>query len=230
MVNADLARIESPEAFAARFAVSRETVERLATYEALLKRWQKTINLVAPSTLDQIWHRHLADSAQVFFAAQTLGGTAGGASEAAAWLDIGSGAGFPGLVIAILAAEQGGTRHTLIESDSRKAAFLREAARATGVVVDILCTRIENPQNRAKVANIKFVTARALAPLPLLLELAYPYFSPDTAGLFLKGREAAAEVGDAARLWRFAYDLKPSVTDKEGRVLVLQSLERKARS
>ena len=110
------------------------------------------------------------------------------------WLDLGSGAGFPGLVIAILAAEHGGTRHTLIESDNRKAAFLREIARTAGVVVDILCTRIEIPETRAKVGEVNCVTARALAPLPRLIELAYPYFGPWTIGLFSKGREVS--VGD----------------------------------
>lgn len=166
------------------------------------------------------------------------GGPSGGSAQACAsgassqgggpktYLDIGSGAGFPGLVIAILAAEHGGSRHTLIESDSRKAAFLREVARTTGVVVDILCTRIENLENRAKVGEVNCVTARALAPLPRLIELAYPYFGPDSIGLFLKGRDVAAEIEEAERAWSFAYELKPSVTDKEGRVLLLQSLRR----
>lgn len=93
--------------------------------------------------------------------------------------------------------------------------------------MDILCTRIEIPANRAKVGEINFLTARALAPLPRLVELAYPYFGPQTVGLFLKGREVAAEIEEASRDWRFAHELKPSVTDEEGRVLVLQSLERK---
>lgn len=229
MVKADPPLINSPEAFAAQFPVSRETLDRLKTYEALLKRWQKTINLVAPSTLDQIWHRHFADSAQVYFASIPAIPAAlqGEGKPPIAYLDIGSGAGFPGLVIAILAAEHGGTRHTLIESDSRKAAFLREVARNTGVVVDILCTRIENNENQAKVREVNCITARALAPLPRLIELAYPYLGPDTIGLFLKGRDVAAEIEEAETTWSFAYALKPSVTDKEGRVLLIQSLRRK---
>jgi 16S rRNA (guanine527-N7)-methyltransferase len=233
-------QIDSREAFAARFAFSRETVDRLATYEAMLKRWQTTINLVAPSTLNHVWHRHFADSAQVYVLAGSLG-TSGldarmrptpssssqGGRERATWLDLGSGAGFPGLVIAILAAEHGCTQHTLVESDTRKAAFLREVARETGVVVDIVAARIEIPANSAKVGEINFVTARALAPLPRLVELAYPYFGPQTVGLFLKGRDIAAEIEAASRDWSFAYELKPSVTGEEGRVLVLQLLERK---
>lgn len=142
------------------------------------------------------------------------------------WLDIGSGAGFPGLVIAILAAEKGESIHTLIESDSRKAAFLREVARETGVVVDILCTRIENPQNHAKVGVVDCVTARALAPLPRLIELAYPYFGPGTTGLFAKGRDVAAEIDEARKAWEFEAHLAPSVTDAEGRIVLLQSLKR----
>lgn len=115
MVKTD-APIDSPEAFAARFTVSRETLGKLGTYEVMLKRWQKTINLVAPSTVNHVWHRHFADSAQVYFAALGLG-HAPAANGETRWLDIGSGAGFPGLVTAILAAERGASRHILIESD-----------------------------------------------------------------------------------------------------------------
>lgn len=214
--------IDTPEAFATQFMISRETLGRLVTYESMLKRWQKAINLVAPSTVNHVWHRHFADSAQVYLAAQGLGLPAG-----PSFLDIGSGAGFPGLVIAILAAEHGGSRHTLIESDSRKAAFLREVARETGVVVDILCARIENPQNHAKVGKVDCVTARALAPLPRLMELAYPYFGPATVGLFSKGREAAAEIEEASCAWDFEHRSIPSVTDEEGCILLLQSLQRR---
>ena len=143
------------------------------------------------------------------------------------WLDLGSGAGFPGLVIAILAAEQGGTAHTLIESDSRKAAFLREVARETGVAVDILCARIEIPETRARVREVNCVTARALAPLPRLAELAYPFFGPTTVGIFAKGREVSSEIEETARSWDFTHELFPSVTDAEGRVLLLKSLSLK---
>jgi 16S rRNA (guanine527-N7)-methyltransferase len=209
-------RIDSPEAFSRAFLVSRETIGRLVTYEAALKRWQKTINLVAPSTLTEIWHRHFADSAQIW---------AMRPDEAASWLDLGSGAGFPGLVLAIMAAEKGGTRHTLIESDNRKAAFLREAAREVGVAVDILCTRIETSQIQAKVGEVNCVTARALAPLPRLAQLAAPYFASGTVGFFLKGREVAAELEETALTWDYRYELKPSVTDPDGRVLLLKALK-----
>ncbi len=211
-----LPRIDTPEAFATKFGISRQTREKLETYEALLKRWQKTINLVAPSTLDEIWHRHFADSAQLW----TLR-----APNAKTWLDLGSGAGFPGLVLAIMAAETGGTRHILVESDSRKAAFLREVARETRVAVDILCMRIENAETHAKVGVADCVTARALAPLSRLIEIAAPYFASSTTGMFLKGREVTAEIEKAAQDWQFAFELIPSVTEEDGRVVLLKALK-----
>lgn len=213
-----IARIDSPESFQRTFEISRETLDRLKTYAQLLVRWQKAINLVAPSTLSDLWHRHFADSAQLWRYRPP---------EARVWLDIGSGAGFPGLVLAILGAEAGATHHILIESDSRKAAFLREVGRETGITVDILGMRIENPQTCAKVSAVDCITARALAPLPRLLEMSAPYFSPSTLGLFLKGRDVAVEIEQAAESWRFAYELKPSVTDRDARVVLLKALKPK---
>lgn len=210
------ARIDTPAAFQARFGTSNAVREKLETYEALLKKWQKTINLVAPSTVDDIWHRHFADSAQLWPLRPP---------EAKTWLDLGSGAGFPGLVLAILASEMGGTRHILVESDSRKAAFLREVARQTGVAVDILCMRIENSETHAKVGVADCVTARALAPLSKLVQIAAPYFASSTFGMFLKGRDVAAEIEKAAQDWQFAFELIPSVTEEDGRVVLLKALK-----
>lgn len=211
------AAIAGPEDFKRYFSVSRETVERLEAYAGLLLKWQKTINLVAPSTLGDIWNRHFADSAQLLALAPP---------DATRWLDLGSGAGFPGMVLAILLREREGARVTLVESDSRKAAFLREVARATGAPVDILCERIEKPATQAKVGeSINVVTARALAPLPKLLDLSAPYFSKDTVGLFLKGREAQAEVEAAHQIWDFEAALEPSVTDSSGRIVIVRALK-----
>lgn len=210
--------VDSPEAFAQAFAVSRETLAKLVAYEQLLQRWQKTINLVAASTLKTVWERHFADSAQLW---------AYRPAQVETSLDLGSGAGFPGLVLAIMDSTQRPTRHTLVESDSRKAAFLREVARGTGVTVDILCGRIESPEIHAKVGAVDCVTARALAPLPRLVELAAPFFGPSTLGLFSKGREVTAEIGDARLAWDFDIELKPSVTDPDGRVVLLTALKRK---
>ncbi|MGQ0455909.1 MAG: 16S rRNA (guanine(527)-N(7))-methyltransferase RsmG [Hyphomicrobium sp.] len=214
----DIDHIVGPDAFKRAFAVSRETLDKLGTYAELLKRWQKTINLVAPSTLDDVWHRHFADSAQLLRHAPEKSKT---------WLDLGSGAGFPGLVLAILNADAGTSRHILVESDSRKAAFLREVARATATPVDILCTRIESMETQTKVKSASCVTARALAPMPRLAGLAAPYFALGTTGLFLKGREVAAELEEAGRAWDLICDLRPSLTEPEGRVVVLSALRKK---
>jgi 16S rRNA (guanine527-N7)-methyltransferase len=140
------------------------------------------------------------------------------------FLDLGSGAGFPGLVLAIMAAEKGGTRHTLVESDTRKAAFLREVARETGVAVEIVADRIESPRTAASVGEVNCVTARALAPMPRLLSWAVPYFGGETVGLFLKGREVAAELEEAAVKWAFQSELLASVTDPEGRIVRISGI------
>ncbi len=207
--------INGPQAFRETFGVSRETLDRLEIYAALLSRWQKTINLVAPSTLDDVWHRHFTDSAQLWTHRP---------DAAKSWLDLGSGAGFPGLVLAIMAAETGGTRHTLVESDSRKAAFLREVAREAGVAVDILCTRIESPETHTKVGQVICVTARALAPMPRLLQLAHGCFRPETVGLFLKGRGVRAELDAAAADWDFAAEVVPSLTEAGAAVVIVRQL------
>lgn len=213
--------INSPEDFAEAFGVSRETRGRLELYADVLRHWQKTINLVAPGTLPGLWQRHFADSAQLIRHVPPGAHT---------WLDLGSGAGFPGMVMAILLSDrcltpgQPSPHHTLLESDTRKAAFLREVARQTGVAVDIVGQRIESPSTHAKVGRIDVVTARALAPMGRLLDLAAPFLSPHSKGLFLKGRDVEPEIVDARRKWSFDCTLAPSVTDPEGRVAVISNL------
>ena len=207
--------------FAEYFAVSRETVDRLGKYEELLKQWQKTINLVAPGTLDRIWVRHFADSAQLLRLVP---------DKAESWIDLGSGAGFPGLVIAILAADQGPIRSvTLVESDSRKAAFLREAARNVGVAVDILCTRIEKLPIQGTVNRFDVISARALTPLSQLLELVGPLFGENSIGLFPKGKDFESEITSAQETWKFALRLERSVTDEQGRIVVIEHFEGKSK-
>lgn len=213
---ASIAEIKTPDDFARVFGVSRETIDKLQVYEALLRQWQKTINLVAPSTLDHIWSRHFADSAQLFALAPP---------DAARWLDLGSGAGFPGLVLAIMLAGRDGAKVTLVESDTRKAAFLGEVARRTGASVDIRPERIEKFATQTKLQPVDVITARALAPLPRLLELASPAFSPQTLGLFLKGREVEAEVAAAREEWAFESTLQPSLTDAGGRIVLIRALQ-----
>jgi 16S rRNA (guanine527-N7)-methyltransferase len=211
---------------------------RLATYEDLLRRWQRAMNLVAPSTLDAIWHRHFADSAQLAPLAPT----------ARTWVDLGSGAGFPGLIVAILlagelslraadspsasaTAQVGPARITLIESNARKCAFLREVVRATqiagSVSVDILSTRIETATTQASLPSPDVVSARAVAPLDKLFALAAPLFASSTVGLFLKGRDVAAELQAAEKLWNFQSELVPSRTERDARIVVVRKLEHK---
>jgi 16S rRNA (guanine527-N7)-methyltransferase len=231
-------RIAGAADFGAAFRVSRETLVRLTTYEGLLRRWQRAVNLVAPSTLDAIWHRHFADSAQLAPLAPT----------ARTWVDLGSGAGFPGLVVAILLAgepncraadgpsasghTQGALpRMTLIESHARKCAFLREVVRATqmagSVSVDILSTRIETATTQASLQPPDVVSARAVAPLDKLFALAAPLFASSTVGLFLKGRDAAAELQAAEKLWNFQSELVPSRTERDARIVVVRKLAHK---
>ena len=193
-------------------ALSREALERLEHLEALVRRWTERINLVAPSTLPDLWTRHIADSAQLWPLAPP---------GAAAWTDLGSGAGFPGLVLAVLAADAGGPQVTLIESDTRKCAFLRTAARELGLRVTVLDRRAE----AAPPQSAPVVSARALAPLPALLPLVARHLAPGGTALLPKGRDFAAEL-DAARAagWRFHAEAVPSATDASARILRLTDL------
>lgn len=207
--------ISGPQAFAAAFSVSRETLDRLKTYESALQLWQKTINLVAPSTLGHVWHRHFADSAQLVALAPPAPKT---------WVDLGSGAGFPGLVVAILLAPEAKTRVTLVESDARKAAFLREVARQVAVPVDIFCERAEQAATRVSLHACDVVSARAVAPLTRLLALAKPFTGAHTVCLFPKGRDANTELQDAEIAWKFNVELGPSLTDSDARIAIIREL------
>lgn len=209
-------RISGPKDFQAHFGVSDETIERLKIYEALLRQWQKKINLVAPSTLDEIWHRHFSDSAQLLALAPV---------DAKTWLDLGSGAGFPGLVLAIMRAgevpEGDFGSHTLMESDTRKAAFLGEIARKASVPVDIVAKRIELSSTQGRYKSVDVVTARALAPLDRLIGLAEPFFGSQTVGLFPKGRDVAQEIEAAEKNWCFTCKLADSLTESQSRIAVV---------
>jgi 16S rRNA (guanine527-N7)-methyltransferase len=187
-------------------AVSRETLERLQTYLALLARWQKKINLVGPSTLADPWRRHVLDSAQL------LPHIAAGSTL----FDLGSGAGFPGLVLAIMAQLD----VHLVESDLRKTVFLQEAARLTGTVVEIHNQRIESLP--ALTADV--ITARALAPLPLLCKLAQPLCHAETVCLFLKGRSAQEELTETQKQTTLQATLIASQTDSEGVLIKVRNL------
>lgn len=217
---------DAAKGFMQSYNVPRGTFLRLEIYEKLLRKWQKAVNLVGASTLDDtgvaFWRRHMADSAQLLHHAPP---------NWQKWVDMGTGGGFPGLVIAILRTEKS-TNATnsakiapevhLIESDGRKCAFLQTVIRETGVAATVHEGRIEamRAQKPACFADIDVISARALAPLPDLLALTQPYFAPHTKGLFLKGKTWAAELEKARKWGTFAVDSVPSDTDKDARILI----------
>lgn len=193
--------------------VSRETREKLEILERDLRRWQSIKNLVGPATLDQIWDRHIVDSLQLLDLMP----------KAKTWVDLGSGAGFPGLVLAIAGQERGLKVH-LVESNSRKCAFLRQISRLTGANATVHEARLETviPGFAGK-ADV--VSARALAALTQLLEWTEPMLKAGTIGLFPKGRDAEIELTEARKRWTFEADILPSRTDSEARILRITSIE-----
>ena len=200
----------SREAFAAQTNVSRETLERLDTYAERLIKWNRAINLVAKPTLDSLWTRHFLDSAQVLDHAPATAKT---------WIDLGSGAGFPGLVVAVLRLD---IAVTLVESDRRKSVFLSETARACGLTVTVLTERAENIEQKADI-----VSARALAPLADLLALSQPLLTPGGTALFLKGENVENELTEANRVWHIKHTKHDSLVDPRGSVLSITDFHRR---
>ncbi len=200
------------ESFARDLDVPRETLARFDAYEALLRRWQSAINLVGKDTLTDIWCRHFLDSGQLIrYLPQSYDGL----------YDIGSGAGFPGLVLALLGAHD----VHLIESDQRKCAFLREAARATGARVTIIPGRVETlmPPAQGWPAR-RVIVARAVAPLGALLDSARGLIDSETHCVMLKGVKAEAEIAAARRHWRLQLSTAPSLSEPRGVILMLSNL------
>lgn len=195
-------------------SVSRETFERLALYETLLRKWNPAINLVARSTLDSLWDRHFRDSIQVFDLAP---------AAARNWADLGSGGGFPGLVAAILAADERPSTHvTLVESDQRKATFLATVAREAGIHVTVLSERIETVMP----LGADVVTARALAPLDRLFGFAERHLAADGTAIFPKGTAWRDEVAQALESWRFSYQNNDSMTEPGATILTIGGISR----
>lgn len=191
--------------------VGPETVARLEALVALVRKWNRAINLVAPSTLADAWERHVLDSARLVDLV----------AAPARWADLGSGAGFPGLVVAIILAERSPeTRVTLVEADGRKAAFLHRAAQAAGVTVDIRNARIE----ALAPLGAEVLSARALAPLDRLLPLAHRHLAPGGTCLFPKGARVAEELASVAGTWSFDLVRHPSADPGGGEVLELRNL------
>jgi len=194
-------------------SVSRETRRKLEIYVQMLDKWNKSINLVAKSTLNDVWQRHIIDSLQI----------ADAAKNAEHWIDLGSGGGLPGLIVAISKAESSPDTHvTMVESDQRKCTFIAAAADAMELDVSIQCRRIE--ESTAQTYDV--ISARALASLPNLLELALPYRHDNTICLFPKGVKAEQEMNAALEIWNVNYDALQSVTDPSATIFRIQEYSR----
>lgn len=207
----------TPDEFAQAADVPRGTLEKIKEYQRILEKWQNAVQLVAPSTLPDFWRRHALDSAQLWKLMQP--------EQPKVLADLGSGAGFPGLILALVA--EGSMLCHLIESDTRKSAFLGEVIRATGANARVHMTRAEslakNPPFRADI-----VTARALAPLDKLLGLAIPLLAPGGACWFLKGARVDDEIAQAEKRWSLTLARFPSISDASG-VIIRVVAERRAR-
>jgi 16S rRNA (guanine527-N7)-methyltransferase len=198
---------------------SREIAPRLDRYVAALLQWQATTNLVAPSTIPDLWSRHIADSLQLLRLAP----------DATRWVDLGSGGGFPGLIIACALADKPGAIVHLVESNLKKAAFLREAVRLTGASARVHAVRIEDFVDGFD-ESVEIVTARALASLDNLLDKAYPLLKRGAQALFLKGQDVEAELTAATKYWTIDAELIPSITDAGGRIVKVRSAQRLVQS
>src|SRR5216684_6658447 len=210
----------------AMFDVSRETVARLDRFVDLLLVWQGRTNLISPSTIPSLWTRHVADSLQLLQLAETTPLRAEEGRVGGVWLDLGSGGGFPGIVLACALADVPGTQIHLIESNMKKASFLREAVRETKVPGIVHAARIE-----ALVpvlgAVADYVTARAVAPLPDLFEMIAPFLKKGAKALLLKGQDLDIELTNATKRWNIEAESVPSKTSKAGRILIVHALSRR---
>lgn len=205
---------EASELSVGGLSVSRETFAALQALEALVRRWTPAINLVSKGTLPHLWTRHIVDSAQLFSLCP---------ESAETWVDMGSGGGFPGLVIAILAREaRPNLRVTLVESDLRKATFLRQAAQTLNLDVEVKSQRIESLEP----LHADVLSARALASLQELVAIASQHLQPNGLAIFPKGARFQEELAQARETWAFDVDTRPSLSDGEAAILVIRSIHR----
>ena len=200
------------ERYVKHFGVSRETLSMLQAYGNLLEQWNRKINLVSRSTLETLWTRHFLDSAQILDLVRPAG----------RWVDLGSGAGFPGMVIAIHSAEIEDLEIILVEADQRKAAFLRAVARELALKVRVIADRIEHIEP----LRANFLSARALAPLTDLLGFASTHMKPSGTAIFPKGRKADDEIAVALERWRFDCEKHRSLTDENSTILCIGDIKR----
>jgi 16S rRNA (guanine527-N7)-methyltransferase len=202
------------EDFCRDISVSRETREALFTHLRLLEAWAPRVNLIGPGELAQYWRRHALDSAQLLRHAP----------EALLWLDLGAGAGFPGLVIACCLIGRPDALVTLVEPNQKRAAFLREAIRATGAPAEVVVAKADQVARQGRRFDV--VTARAFAPLARIIEDAEPVLQSGAIGLFLKGEGVEAELAAARRRWKLDVTLIPSLSDPRGRIVRVDGAER----
>ena len=198
--------------------VSRETFNRLQEFEQLFQKWNRRINLVASSTLGDVWQRHILDSAQLFRMAP----------DANRWVDLGSGGGFPGLILGFLLSEREDGSIDLVESNRKKASFLQTVVGQFGLPARVISRRIEDCY--ASVPAPQIVTARALAPLPALLDLTTPWLAAGVTGLFHKGRDYRAEVAESAHRWTFDLVEHVSMIDQNSVILEVSNLNKPGRT
>lgn len=192
--------------------VSRETLQKLEAFAELVRKWNPKINLVSKSSLDDLWDRHILDSVQVFRLVE----------EGGNWVDIGSGGGFPGIVIAILNQEEQRFRVRLVESDQRKCAFLRTAIRELGLTATVDNERIENAQN----LEADILSARALSDLSQLLTYAEMHLKPSGVAIFPKGQNWQQEVEETQHLWSYQFEAITSKTNSAAAVLMIKDITR----
>lgn len=190
--------------------VSRETLHKLEIYVALLLKWQSKINLISNTTISDVWNRHVLDAIQLLNFYD---------HKSTTLLDIGTGAGIPGLLLAIA----GNKKTFLVESDTRKCVFLKEAARVTNCDVEIHNSRIEN----LKFQDIDVITSRACANIHQLLTYASNFLSNNTVCLFPKGENYTKEVEEAQKTWHFSYDVFPSLSDSSGNIIKIYNITKR---
>ncbi len=205
---------DDPEILSQFMSVSRETLDRLKIYVDLVLRWQPAQNLIAPSTIPEIWRRHVADSLQPHMCLP----------EAKRWLDFGSGAGFPAIVTAILLADVADSHVYMVESNQRKAAFLRTALRETGSHGTVISSRIESVAEHWDHGPVDALSARALASLDVLCGFSAPFSAQGATAVFHKGREFLREINEASHLWTFDLVEQSSLIDPESRMLLVSNI------
>ena len=203
--------------FIENFSVSHETICQLKTYLSLLQEWQTKFNLVSKSSLEDAWNRHFLDSMQLFKYIPKTKKTL---------VDFGSGAGFPGMVLAIMAKENTPyLKVTLVESIKKKTMYLNEVAKVTSTPVTIINDRIEN----LKKLQFDVITSRAMTSLTDLLQYSYPFCHKDSVCIFPKGKNYALELSEAHKNWHFKCHIEPNEMSEEGRILIITDISKKRR-